>query len=434
MSLTWACRPVFPLGQPNPANNAEVLNRTAWIVESYRSASNSLAEALDTVRIPWRTSAEHPWRFETSVTHDGVDAIQAAGLEIDQSSWIEARIFGPGTVNFRLMLESSGGDELEVSIDGVLQRSFASSSGWQNPSLPLNEGAHVVRWTYRKKSALIPGEGAWLDEVNAEIPATILSRETTPENPIIQTADYHRDNPESFLRYRVVIEGTAPMTYQWMHNGQALSGETDASLTFPSLQPSDGGTYHLRIANAAGAVLPFVTELQVPASPPFAWLRTGSSSNAFGRSIPLDTKSNALVCGSFVDSISIGSTTLVAAETNDLEHGFVAKLSEAGALLWANRISGGGGADVAGSIRADASGNAYLSGIFRSNITIGTNALVSAGGVDIYLAKFDPNGKLLWARQAGGPADDSAGVAVDAVGNVYLAGTFKETAHLAVIR
>jgi hypothetical protein len=418
----------IPLGQANPANNAEVLNRTAWIVESYRTATNSLADGLDTLSVPWRTGTEHPWFFQTSVTHDGTDAIESSNLASGEQSWIEARIFGPGSIDYWLKLQSAGTDALDFSIDGVLQHSFSATGGWQHPSLPVTDGVHFVRWTYRKKSSLHAGEGAWLDQLNPLIPPVLVSRETVPQHPIIMTNDYLRVNTESLLRYRVVLEGGAPATYQWLQDGQPLKGRTNATLLFPSLHPTNGGTYRLQVITPGGSAVPFISELQVPDSPPFDWLKTASSSNAIGRSIALDAQSNAFVCGAFRDSISFGSTNLSVGDSNHLEHGFIAKFNQSGLLLWARQITAIGGNDVASSIRTDSSGNAFVSGIFRSSITVGTTTLLSAGEADIYLAKFDPAGKLLWVRQAGGAGNDSAGVAVDAVGNAYLPGTFNGTA------
>ncbi len=58
------------------------------------------------------------------------------------------------------------------------------------------------------------------------------------------------------------------------------------------------------------------------------------------------------------------------------------------------------------------------------------NAGGSAGTEDIFVAKYDPRGNLLWARAAGGSGDDyGAGVAVDASGNVYITGSFTGSAQ-----
>ncbi len=47
----------------------------------------------------------------------------------------------------------------------------------------------------------------------------------------------------------------------------------------------------------------------------------------------------------------------------------------------------------------------------------------SAGLPDAFLRKYDPAGEVLWARQLGSHARDVVeGVAVDSIGNVYVAG------------
>ncbi len=56
-------------------------------------------------------------------------------------------------------------------------------------------------------------------------------------------------------------------------------------------------------------------------------------------------------------------------------------------------------------------------------------ALVSSGGKDILVLKYDSLGNLAWVRQAGGKYDDE-GIesAVDDSGNVYITGYFSDTA------
>jgi len=55
----------------------------------------------------------------------------------------------------------------------------------------------------------------------------------------------------------------------------------------------------------------------------------------------------------------------------------------------------------------------------------GGKSLTSAGGSDIFLAKYECNGQLLWVLQAGGSGDDAANdLAFDAGGNIYVTGWF----------
>jgi hypothetical protein len=79
------------------------------------------------------------------------------------------------------------------------------------------------------------------------------------------------------------------------------------------------------------------------------------------------------------------------------------------------------------SIAVDANGNVYVTGYFESDsLTLDSITLRSAGGEDIFVVKYDSNGKVLWARRAGGSEDEYArDIAVDARGNVYVIGEFK---------
>ncbi|HEV3084062.1 MAG TPA: hypothetical protein VGY66_30040, partial [Gemmataceae bacterium] len=66
----------------------------------------------------------------------------------------------------------------------------------------------------------------------------------------------------------------------------------------------------------------------------------------------------------------------------------------------------------------DADGNVFLAGQARGSLSGQT----SAGGDDAFVTKYDADGNLLWARQFGTSANDQVnGVAVDASG-VYVAG------------
>jgi gliding motility-associated-like protein len=91
---------------------------------------------------------------------------------------------------------------------------------------------------------------------------------------------------------------------------------------------------------------------------------------------------------------------------------------------WAT--AGGGSAfDTARLVAADAAGNVYMSGLFAETAYFGSQKIISQGGYDIYLAKYDAQGHLLWVRQAGGPGWDGVfDMTVDATGNAVVTGNF----------
>ena len=135
-----------------------------------------------------------------------------------------------------------------------------------------------------------------------------------------------------------------------------------------------------------------------------------------------------IIAGVFSGTSAFGATNLVSAGGDDM---FVAKYDATGTLLWA-RQGGGTGSDVAGGVRTDASGNIFVTGRFTGAATFGSQVLTSAGGSDIFVIKYDPAGSILWIKQAGGTQDDNVSsfgaVAVDTTGGVYITGAFRGTA------
>jgi hypothetical protein len=151
----------------------------------------------------------------------------------------------------------------------------------------------------------------------------------------------------------------------------------------------------------------------------------GGTSSDIALSGALNDSGSTYVAGYFVSpTISFGSYTLMNIGSGDL---FLAKYDANGNVLWA-KSAGGTSGDWANSIAMDASGNIYVAGYFASStITFGYYTLTNMLGGDLFLAKYDANGNVLWAKNAGGTGDDDrvTSIAVDALGNTYMAGYFK---------
>jgi hypothetical protein len=104
-------------------------------------------------------------------------------------------------------------------------------------------------------------------------------------------------------------------------------------------------------------------------------------------------------------------------------------LAMASTPAWTGAISAGGiGYTTARAIKAAPAGGYYVTGQFDSTAYFSGTALVSRGAADIFLAKYDAAGKLVWIVSAGGPSDDvGSGLDLDGDGNVYVTGWFSDT-------
>jgi hypothetical protein len=128
------------------------------------------------------------------------------------------------------------------------------------------------------------------------------------------------------------------------------------------------------------------------------------------------------VTGSFQGTLEAGSSRLSSSGKSD---GFVAWLDPAGTPQWARRI-GGPGEDEARSVAVEASGEIWVAGSFEDKAGIGTAeaSLESAGKSDGFLARLSPEGGLLWSGQMGGKGEDAATAVAAGRAGVWVTGRF----------
>lgn len=137
--------------------------------------------------------------------------------------------------------------------------------------------------------------------------------------------------------------------------------------------------------------------------------------------LAVDGGDNVVVAGILYQTSDFGGGPLTTAGGGDV---FLVRLSSAGAHLWSRRM-GGAGEDWATSVAVDGAGNPSIAGYYSGSGDFGQGALASAGGRDIFLARYSAAGAPLWSRRFGGLGDDVArGLAVDSGGNAALAGNF----------
>ncbi len=147
----------------------------------------------------------------------------------------------------------------------------------------------------------------------------------------------------------------------------------------------------------------------------------GSVSADEGYSISLDDSSNTYTTGYFTGTATFGSHSITCAGVSDI---FVVKTNSSGIYKWAVK-AGDGGSDRGLAIKTDKNGNSYVTGYYYGTAVFGTYTVTSVGLQDIFVAKYDRNGNVLWVASAGGTQSDIANaITIDNSGNAIITGQF----------
>ncbi|MGI4867601.1 MAG: putative Ig domain-containing protein [Janthinobacterium lividum] len=154
-----------------------------------------------------------------------------------------------------------------------------------------------------------------------------------------------------------------------------------------------------------------------------AWQSVVTSTATIVRGSAVSASGDYYVVGSYTGTATFGSTTLTSAGGS--QDYFLAKLSgSTNTWVWAVSGIGSSGTDDARGVAVSGS-TVYVTGTYDGSLTVGGSTLTSAGGQDVFVAKYTDGGTSVTANSAlsggGTGADQSFAIAVNGT-NIYVTG------------
>lgn len=157
------------------------------------------------------------------------------------------------------------------------------------------------------------------------------------------------------------------------------------------------------------------------------WVHSAESYRSVASDIETDEEGNVYVCGYFEQWINLGKGE-IAAEGDEQNSSdiFLAKYDALGNLLW---LETAGSKEDDKALSMDISGdNIYITGYFSHICYFGEQRLLTKDRQNMFLASYSRQGKIKWVVQA--KSDGilrGQAVAADANGNVYVTGNFRKS-------
>lgn len=178
------------------------------------------------------------------------------------------------------------------------------------------------------------------------------------------------------------------------------------------------------------------TNCQTPL-PQWQWAQSAQGvGHEFANEVDVDAKGNSVFCGEFqTPSCQFGSTLLQAPLTYNYNF-FVARVSAGGQFLWAKSGLSVNGSRATG-ISCDANGNSRVVGEFYGSDSLDFGSVkipLNLGATtNVFIADYDTNGQVKWARNLGAGrsvGNNGAKVALDQWGNAFVAADFEDSTYL----
>lgn len=164
------------------------------------------------------------------------------------------------------------------------------------------------------------------------------------------------------------------------------------------------------VHNAGNSYDVFVTRLGSNGS--YGWTRTvhGSGSNRSYGGLSIDSSDNVYIVGAVAGTVDFDPQGVGDIRVTQGQDAFVGQWHANGSYGWA-RLIGGSGTDVGLAVAANALGDVYVTGSFQGTVDFdpgaGVDQRISAGSGDVFVARFDENGAYVWVRTFGGSGNDS---------------------------
>ncbi|HEY9824140.1 MAG TPA: SBBP repeat-containing protein [Stenomitos sp.] len=226
-----------------------------------------------------------------------------------------------------------------------------------------------------------------------------LEQQGKPQNPNVKTYNYDA----WVAKYQVGPNGVRKVLWKKQistpteNSSWSVATDSSGNVFITGYQVSDPGGFNAWVAKySPSGTLKWIKQL------------SGSGSDA-SSGVATDSNGNVFITG--ITEGSLGGTNM------GLSDAWVAKFSPQGTLVWIKQLGTSWG-DSSSGVATDSSGNVFITG-FTGGALGGTNR----GSGDAWVAKFSPQGTLMWKRQLGTlDREESNGVATDRNGNVFITG------------
>ena len=352
-----------------------------------------------------KTDANGNWQWAKQAGGTDFDMGYAIGIDANGNSYVIGHF--SGTAYFGAdSLTSSGSDDIfvaKIDADG--------------------------NWQWAKRAGGIEsdyGHGISVDE-NGNSYVTGDFQETADFGTFTLTSSGYKDV--------FVAKLDADGNWQWVKQASGISGDYCYAISVDESGNSyvTGGfqdTLTVGMTTLITHYAPDIFVAKLDANGNWLWAKQAGDDSYFpdfGYGISVDANGNAYVTGYFMASATFGPFALTSSGNYDNDV-FVVKLDTDGNWQWAKN-AGGNSYDEGKGIIVDENGNSYFTGLFSGTATFGPTTLTCSGVIDIFVAKMDTDGNCQWAKQAGGIGNDQGnGISIDANGNSYVTGKFRETA------
>jgi len=213
-------------------------------------------------------------------------------------------------------------------------------------------------------------------------------------------------------------------------NSTVATGRFSGSATFGP------GEANETVLTSAGSYDIFIARYNPDGT--LAWAkRAGGAYNETSYGSTTLSDNSTVATGEFYDSATFGpgepnQTVLTSTGGFDI---FIARYNPTGTLAWAKRAGGASGDDVGNEITTLSDNSTVVTGWFYVSATFGPGEpnetiLTSDGGFDIFIARYNPDGTLAWAKRAGGASgyDGGRGITMLSDNSTVVTGLFFESA------
>ncbi|MCX6647040.1 MAG: PKD domain-containing protein, partial [bacterium] len=365
-----------------------------------------------------------------------IDVYDWQGKETHHDPEVECPEIFDGTLTATWVSDGAGYSEYEATISNSL-------------TAPIGEYMCLIRIEANEND---PVNKPWLD-----LTAYQMQKLTIIEQPHLDPVAVAEANPNpQSINFPVSFSGSGSydpdcgdiQVYEWDWDNDGIYDETGENVEHTWTSP---GIYlvQLRVTDDESQTdtldEPLEINISQAGSGDLIWAKRagGASSdpdswNDAGCGITTLSDNSTVVTGYFYDQATFGpgetnETVLTTTGDGDLDI-FVARYNPDGTLAWAKRAGGPFDRDRGSGITTLSDNSTVVTGTFYKSATFAPGepnetVLTSTGGFDIFIARYNPDGSLVWVKRAGGTGTAEAnGITTLSDNSTVATGLFSATA------